>query len=273
VELQQNARLVEDFFQSDAPFWKAVYERSDVFSAVIQRRHRIALGWIDRLALPPGTPVLEVGCGAGGLAVTLAQQGAAVHAIDAVPAMVAQTRRRAMEVGVDRRLTAQQGDVHALAFEDATFELVVALGVLPWLHTPIQAVAEMARVLRPGGWVVLSADSRYRLVDLLDPWRNPVLAPLKHAVKRMVRGSRLPDLRPRADRLKAVDRMLARAGLHKLDGVTCGFAPLTLFGHRLFPDRRGLELERRLQALADRGFPGLRLSGWHYLVLARKLEP
>src|ERR1700737_1697943 len=129
----------------------------------------------------------------------------------------------------------------------------------------------MGRVLKPGGWLILSADNRARLFTLLDPVRIPALDPIKRTIKRALFGARaLTGLRPRADRLKDVDRMLAEAGLDKVAGATCGFGPLTLLWQRILPDRVEVGLERRVQALADQDVPVIRSLGWHYLVLAQK---
>jgi ubiquinone/menaquinone biosynthesis C-methylase UbiE len=273
VQTVDHARLVEEFFESDAAFWKVVYGRSDVFSATIQRRHAIALAWTDRLGLASETPVLEVGCGAGLLAVALGQRGLSVQAVDPAPAMVAQAQRRATEGGVGQRVRVSTGDVHALDLPDASVELVIALGVLPWLHTPERAVQEMARVLTPGGWLILSSDNRSALVDLLDPLRNPALAPLKVALKRTLGVGQPPaECPPRADRRKDTDRTLLASGLRKVDDTTCGFGPLTIFRRQLLPAGLGAGLERRLQALADRRVPLVRAAGWHYMVLAQKVE-
>ena len=50
---------VERHFASIAPFWKDVYGQTGVFSDTVRRRHAMALSCIERLNLPPGTPVLE----------------------------------------------------------------------------------------------------------------------------------------------------------------------------------------------------------------------
>src|SRR5262249_12431649 len=74
-----------------------------------------------------------------------------VTGIDAEQAMVT----RAAGVARDRGLTNvdfQVGDVHALAFEDATFDVVHAHQVLQHVTDPVGALREMRRVCRPGGW-------------------------------------------------------------------------------------------------------------------------
>src|SRR5205085_8140892 len=127
------------------------------------------------LSLTPDSRVLEIGCGAGFLTVALAQRGLRVYAIDSTEAMIDQTRRHAGESGVTESLSLDVGDVYALTFEESSFDLVIAIGVIPWLARPELAMQEMARVTRVGGHVILTADNRYRLTYLLDPWMNPAL--------------------------------------------------------------------------------------------------
>jgi ubiquinone/menaquinone biosynthesis C-methylase UbiE len=267
---RDDGRRLEQFFAADAVFWKDVYARADVFSAVIQRRHALALHWIDRLSLPPG-PVLEVGCGAGVLAVALAERGMSVWALDPVAPMIALTGRRAAEAGLQHRVTLCLGDAQALEFEDASFQLVTALAVLPWLPSPSTAADEIARVLRPGGWAIVSTHNWGSFADFLDPLRNPLVAPIKRAVKRVLpRAGDPAQFGRRVDRPGDFDRMLRRAGLRKVASLTCGFGPFTLFRRPVLSERVGLAIERRLEALAEHKVVGIRSGGWNYLVLVQK---
>src|SRR5581483_5782233 len=180
-------------------------------------------------------------------------------AIDASAAMVDRTRRQAAACRVGERLAAAVGDVHALPCADATYDVVVALGVLPWLAAPERALREIARVTRPGGAIILTTDNSTALVHLLDPRLHPALRPLKRRVRPLLkrRGLRpTPSLAYYPRRI--VDAMLVRAGLRKLRGRTVGFGPFTFWGHGVAPTRLGIALHDRLQRLADRNVPIVR---------------
>ena len=183
--------------------------------------------------------------------------------------MVDATAERVRAAGLAQDLSIGVVDVHALPYEPAHYDLVVAVGVIPWLHSPDVAAREMARVLRPGGWLVLTADNRLRLTSFTDPRAILALTPLRrvyHALRKRegVAMSRL-------DSPRTVDRYLLDVGLRPVGRRTVGFGPMSLFGRPIFSDARGVRIDRRLQQFADRGTRGLRWAGWHYVVRAEKL--
>lgn len=263
---------VDVFFKNDAANWQAIYEQTDIFGVIYQHRHRLALDWVQRLGLAPGSRVLEVGCGAGLLAVAMATSGFNVVATDSTQAMLELARANAERAGVHVSLA--KLDVHRLVDVAQGYDLVVALGVIPWLHSPEIALAEMSRVLRPGGHVIVSADNSARLQSLIDPLLSPQLVPARKAAKWILQRGRG---RPRAatplfvkHSTRQFDLLLAGAGFEKIRGLTFGFGPFTFFGRRLLRDKASLRVHQRLQAMADRGVPLVRLTGAQYIVLAQK---
>jgi ubiquinone/menaquinone biosynthesis C-methylase UbiE len=264
-------RRITEYFDSIASYWDEIYQRRDVFSVIHQLRLVSILAWVDELVLPPDARLLEVGCGAGPLTVALAQRGYAVTAMDSVKAMIDLTRRHAEQAGVLSRVTLSLGDVHRLAFPDKFADLVLAIGVIPWLRAPETAIQELARVLRPGGHLVISADNRWRLHFLVDPAKNPYLAPARRAVRHVIKrkSQRKEAENALLHSVRAFDRMVAAAGLEKVQSKTLGFGPFSFLG-REFAGSWQLRLHWLLQGWADRGFPLIRLMGGQCLILARK---
>jgi SAM-dependent methyltransferase len=78
-----------------------------------------------------------------------------------------QRRQRAREHGLEGVLRCRVADVHRLDVPTERYRLVVALGVVPWLHSPEVAVREMARVLRVAGHLIVNTDDRHRLTHFL----------------------------------------------------------------------------------------------------------
>jgi ubiquinone/menaquinone biosynthesis C-methylase UbiE len=100
-----------------------------------------------------GRDVLDVGCGDGPYVLAAADAGARAAGVDVSAVAVARARERATTAGhaVDLRVA----DARRLPFPDAMFDVVLAVTVLCFVQDPQRAVTEMARVLRPGGVVVL----------------------------------------------------------------------------------------------------------------------
>ena len=258
-------------FDAASAEWRDVYEADTLEGVIYRARMEAALAWIDEIAPPAGARALDAGCGAGLSVVELGRRGYAVDAIDASPAMVELTTRHAAQRGVAEVVSARVGEVERLPFADDTFELVVALGVLPWVGDPGAALAELRRVLKPGGHAIVTADNRARLSFLLDPWANPFLVRVRQLRDLVRRRSRKPaDIVVRFHWPSTFDRLVAAAGLEPIAARTVGFGPFTLHGRPLFSDAAGMRSQRRLQRLADRGVPGVRGSGSHYLINARK---
>jgi SAM-dependent methyltransferase len=103
---------------------------------------------------PDGAQVLEVGCGPGHLSLRLAgQHGREVTGLDLDPAMIARAKANADRAGNgdQRRPSFLVGDVAALAFPDRSFDLVVSTLSMHHWADPTAGLAEIGRVLRPGG--------------------------------------------------------------------------------------------------------------------------
>lgn len=131
---------------------------------------------IELMRLVPGARALDVGCGTGDDAKRVAEQvgpDGQVLGMDFSAAMVEESRRRWAGAGLP--LSFEVGDVQSLALPDNSFDAARADRVFQHLASPEQGLAELARVTRPGGRVVLS-----------DPdWGTYILdAPPTPAVKR-----------------------------------------------------------------------------------------
>jgi SAM-dependent methyltransferase len=158
---------------------------------------------------------------------------------------------------------------------DNSFDLVFALGVLPWLDDSITAVREMARVTRPGGYVLVSADNSVHLDEILDPAQAPILRPLRRYVASALRAAKLLPPAPDSPKIQRhsrcqIDCILSDAGLDRLRGVMLGFGPFTLCGKSFLPESAGIKVHRLLQAAANRELPIASFYGMQYLVMSSK---
>ena len=263
-------RAVDEHFDRRSDYWRDVYAGEGVESLVYRKRMETALGWVDRLELPAGARALDVGCGAGLMTVELAARGMQVTACDSSPEMVRQAQQTAEARGLAGMVQVVRADAHQLPLASASVQLIVALGLIPWLPEPKVAVNEMARVLEGGCWLILTADNALRLNALTDPSENPLFAPLRPAYRALERRRGAPESAPYyRHRPAQVKQMLIAAGLRPALETTVGFGPFTFMGRQLLSDERSIALNRRLEGWA-RAHSRLRRHGWHLLVAAQR---
>lgn len=105
------------------------------------------------------THVLDVGCGVGATACYLAKtDGCRVVAVDLRKSMIARSRERAKEEGVEDRVEFRVADAQDLPFEDSLFDVVLCESVATFIEDKQQVAREFARVVKPGGYVGLNEE-------------------------------------------------------------------------------------------------------------------
>lgn len=120
---------------------------------------RLAPPFIDFAGIAAGESVLDAGCGTGSLTFLLPQVAAVreIEAVDFSPVYIDAARA----ANRDPRIRFSQGDVCALAFESGRFDRALALLVLHFVPQGATALAEMRRVVRPGGVVAAAVWDTY----------------------------------------------------------------------------------------------------------------
>jgi ubiquinone/menaquinone biosynthesis C-methylase UbiE len=136
---------------------------------IADRRHRFlqhiahaeARGAALAERLPPNGRILEVGCGTGGLLVASARAGKAIEGVDIASRWLIAARRRLSDHGLAVSLLAASAE--RLPYSNDRFDVVVADSLLEHLDNPARALREWARVLRPGGRLIVWSPNRYTL--------------------------------------------------------------------------------------------------------------
>ena len=122
----------------------------------LRRMLQPAVHVIERSGIEKGMKVLEVGCGSGAYTTFVARavgKEGEVAALDIQPAMLAQLERKLSrpENGDIHNVRLYEGSAYALPFGDASFDLAYMITVLPEIPDQARALAEVKRVLKPGG--------------------------------------------------------------------------------------------------------------------------
>jgi SAM-dependent methyltransferase len=122
----------------------------------LQRRLILAL-----LGDVRGRTVLDVGCGDGDLAIELWHRGATVTGIDASPEMIKAARLRAKREGAD--ISFMVGEAVSIPFDPRYFDVVAAVTILCFVANAAPVFCEIARVLKPGGRLVIGELGKWSL--------------------------------------------------------------------------------------------------------------
>ena len=169
--------------------WAETYDRHWMQRFLFGPVHRAVLD-LAEAEVPAPRAILDVGCGTGRLLRSAEDRfaGASLTGVDPAPTMVQQARAAA---GGDSRIRFQQGSAEALPSPDHSLDLVFSTLTFHHWSDQEKAIAEVARVLAPGG--------RWLLADF-------VATGLMRQVRRLLRLKRFPER-------GSLDAMLAEAGL------------------------------------------------------------
>lgn len=217
------------YFDACAPFWRRNYAPE---GAMRERIDRFVLALSGRVG--PGARLLDFGCGTGEIARALHEQGHAVTGCDISPAMIAAARA----VDVRRGLEFVELDAAAVGnvpFADAAFDAVISSSVFEYLADPPAQAAELRRVLRPGGWLLITVpDPRHPVrveeaaerARLFGAWWWPAFELMPLALRSRTRAEYLHRSRNRysLDRWREI---LEHAGLDPAEAGACE-GPLAL---------------------------------------------
>jgi ubiquinone/menaquinone biosynthesis C-methylase UbiE len=259
-------------------FWSSIAEdylrdqyRSVKDYPALWMRHRYTLDLLDVSA----KAVLDIGCGPGEMLVELLNRGCTVAGTDISEGMVELARQNTSKHSHTNRLDLRVGDIEAMSYAPESFDTAICSGVIEYLQEDSKALAELNRVLKPGGALIISVRNKAcpaRVIDLVsDPLKSSRSGSAwLTSLKRML--TRNPDAGITFTPYRKhwpweFHRSLRLAGFEKEDFRYYHFYPFFVPFDKVAPRffvRAGLAMER-----LTRGPLGWLASG--YIVRARKV--
>jgi 2-polyprenyl-3-methyl-5-hydroxy-6-metoxy-1,4-benzoquinol methylase len=164
--------------------WVANYR-----TAEMQAFYEMAFDLIaERLNAPTDSMILDAGCGSCAKSVLLAARGFRVTASDYAANALELAAETVRERGFQNRITLQREDILGLSFPDRSFPYVICWGVLMHIPDLQRALAELARVVAPGGMLVLSEGNMYSIQAVIMRWLKKLLGRERATVDRVAGG-------------------------------------------------------------------------------------
>ena len=138
---------------------------------------------VARIELEPGARVLDIACGTGNVTIPLARRGALVTGLDMTPHLLEEARARPARE--ELRIRFDEGFAKTLPYPDGSFDMLVSMFGIMFSPLPETVAAEMARVLRPGGRLVLASRTPSGFTGKMSAVGGQHLPPLPQRTMRM----------------------------------------------------------------------------------------
>jgi ubiquinone/menaquinone biosynthesis C-methylase UbiE len=246
-------------FNELSDYWYEIYQDESSFAGyTLRKQHHFVLDFVERTE--SAKHILDVGCGAGVTALELAHRGYQVSGLDIAPNMIqkAQSEAQRRHLGCEFKV----GVAEKLPYPDQHFDIIIALGLLGNIRDDMPVIIDMARVLKPGGHLILSMPNLLAL-DLLValPRSLPIMLgatrfrhPLRvignlgrRLIRRNVKAISTLRFNHCVTPPKFVGR-LQQHGFNKVSYYPLTFGPLMPFGLRLVNDAVSIYISEQMVA-------------------------
>lgn len=268
---------INDFFNSEYLWWQNVYDHRlprGFFSFEMIRRKEILLKIVNELVgTKTSVAILECGCGPGGILGEINTSGHLLIGVDIN--FNSLVKAKTVCDSMDALL---QADIERLPFQNNSFDIAYCVGVLSYLTDDKDAIKEIARVMKPGGKIIISVPNFYTLNKIFDPYYYLVGLILLFWNKSMGyfshKGSSDKKYKVgmiRRYRYGQLDRLYREFGLLKKETFSVSFGPLTLWRKEIIPLCHAIRLSEMLVRLSsDRKFGFLTRLADHWVTCIEK---
>lgn len=233
-------QLQKPFFteQATIEYWYDIYDQHSFYGDRLRRRMNKALSWLEHLELSKNSRILEVGVGTGRLTNEVARRGYNILGLDYSYGMLSKAFN-VYNYGDLSKVEFLQGNIESLPIKNSSFDVIICLGVITYIKSDEKAFHELARLLKPGGTLILSFVNKARLIKNMD---LPIL--LKNTAQKLVKRTKFireknikTDSSPTARTyfIPYIRKSLASAGLTMMEYETITLDLFTLCGKEALP--------------------------------------
>lgn len=270
----KDERYYEKLHNEKSVYWDSVYKLDErelsVYAMHYVQRRNIIWQIISGLPKRENKTALDAGCGPGAYIPILLHENYEVDALDSAEEMLDRARENIPD-GLKQSVHFHRGNVQSLKFNDATFDLVLSVGVIMYIQDDVKAVQEMCRVLKPGGTLIVVIDNKRNLADLIDiPARARNLLKKLHRYFFQCRsqGHSKEFSGARTYSPHEIKSLLRQNGLEIEVEASTGINPFLFDGKRIFTNRIDMRLEKTLKGTTK--LPGLKRTGYIYICSGRR---
>jgi ubiquinone/menaquinone biosynthesis C-methylase UbiE len=281
--------LVAEHFSNHVNEWKTIYDKDQgaidrFYSINIINRKTAVLRSLDEYAYGRSLKVLDAGCGPGIFMDEVLKRGHSVVGMDLSEDMVREANNVAKKYG-EGRATCLQGDIGHIPFSESSFDVALCIGVLSYLQDDRTSVAELSRVVKPGGLVILALPNLIRLNVWLDPYYYLYRGPqyLYRKIRALTSTNDPGQTQPGYPGSRDINNIMRKYRRNQLSGLmrTCnlietvrigiGYGPLTFWRRPVLSTERSLRISDSIEKMASRkGLSLIRDLANHWVFCLRK---
>jgi ubiquinone/menaquinone biosynthesis C-methylase UbiE len=267
-------RTAIEYFDAKSDLWAERYA-VPASGDLLWMRHRAILETILEMQIPRTARILDLGCGSGFLDLDLANLGYSGMGIDAAPSMIGRCALQAATKGISDSWQYQVGDVEALPFRDASFDVAICAGVIEYLSGDEELLNEVLRILKPGGLFILCVTNKYGYTASLSSIfyrvkKVPGVKRVASLLRKLFVGGELGAMEftaiPRKHRPSTIQKLMADRGFQIEKDKYVQFTLLPSPFCAVF-SRLKTNLDEKLNALDH---TRLRIFGSSYLLAGRR---
>lgn len=167
IDDPEQKRRVKDFFDQEESWKGKIYNDQTVrFNRAMTRRKQYVFQALERLEGLTSGATLDIGCGCGIYSEELMRKGFDVHGMDLSPQILESCKHRLGLSEQEFALRFRAGDIENIPFADASFDLVLCIGVFGYLLSDQKALMEAHRVLKPGGYFLVTVQNLMSLSNV-----------------------------------------------------------------------------------------------------------